>query len=110
MQSDKQILLTQLVKKEDDIYLVTGVNYFPFTYGGDITKGVLVNAEDFEREDLEKYKTHDYNRLFNATTKKVTLEYFERPKPEEDLLKDRVYELEQGQANTEYILMEGGLI
>lgn len=33
-----------------------------------------------------------------------------KPKTEEDLLKDRVYELEQGQANTEYILMEGGLI
>lgn len=50
---------------------MTGVNYFPFTYGGDITQGVLVNAEDFEREDLEKYKTHDYNRLYNATTKKL---------------------------------------
>ncbi|GAA0240506.1 hypothetical protein [Metaclostridioides mangenotii] len=46
----------------------------------------------------------------NIDTKEPFYEYEDIPKTEENILKDRVNELEQGQANTEYVLMMGGLL
>jgi len=110
MLSEDKILLNDLDLLEDNIFIVNSIHCFPIKSGTNTENGILIPKEDFPIIDNKIIETMDYRLYYNKTINKAYYEYFERPKTEEDLLKDRVYELEQGQANTEYILMEGGLI
>lgn len=103
MNSDKQILLTSLMERDEVILEVLGVNFFPFTYGGDVSKGILINKEDFPLLDQNKSLAMDYRLYYNKATNKAYYEYFEQPKTEEDMLKEEIKELKLQQETTDKI-------
>lgn len=106
---ENKIFLHNLEQIEGDIFYVRGINYQPDVIKPTV-EGVYINKEDLPILDDDALITKDAKLYYNKSTNKAFYHYFERPKTEEDLLKDRVYELEQGQANTEYALMMGGLL
>lgn len=106
---ENKIFLHSLEQIEGDVFYVKGINYQPHVIKPTV-EGVYINKEDLPILDDDVLVTKDAKLYYNQATNKVFYHYFEQPKTEEDILKDRVFELEQGQANTKYILMEGGLI
>jgi hypothetical protein len=99
------IYLGNLEQIKDNIYKVNLIHYKPELLQ-DTSNGILV-----EKLPEPTQKDGKVAVLYvNIDSKEPFYEYEDIPQAEEDILKDRVYELEQGQANTEYVLMMGGLL
>jgi hypothetical protein len=103
MYSDNKILLTGLTNKKDLEYEVMGINFFPITNNIVSDDGILINKEDFIDVDMSKSKLYDCKLFYNEETKKAYYKYFEKPKTEEDLLKDEIKELKLQQQTTDKI-------
>ncbi|WP_038299017.1 hypothetical protein [Metaclostridioides mangenotii] len=106
MTSDKQILIKDFIQRENGVFEVRGVNFFPFTYGGDIKSGVLIDKDKFPILDVEKSKTHDYRLLYDEKTNSAIYEYTEKIKTEESLYDEKIKTLEQQVADLTFMIMQ----
>jgi len=98
------IYLGNLEQIKDNKYKVGLIHYRPQDI--DTSEGILVDKLPEPTQQDGKVAV----LYVNIDTKEPFYEYEDIPKTEESILKERVYELEQGQANTEYVLMMGGLL
>lgn len=103
MLSENKILLQDLKEVKENIFIVNSVHYFPIKSGINTENGILIHKEDFPIIDNKIIETMDYRLYYNKATNKAYYEYFERPKTEEDLLKDEIKELKLQQQTTDKI-------
>ncbi|MBS5787200.1 MAG: hypothetical protein KIC98_04775 [Clostridioides difficile] len=102
---NKQIFIYDLQKVEDDIFLIRGINYQPHIFKPNV-EGVFLNEEDFPILDESKLKINDAKLYYNQATNKAYYEYFERPKTEDDISKEKIIFLEKQVADLSFLVMQ----